>query len=169
MRPGIALCVIALLLVGCSPGGSGPMPAADEASSPAQSTVSSSGAERLSHDSSLALADDAGRSPGEAVLALIDAWDQGDWERVYSLFAGPQVDFDTAKRDWIEANESYDDFRVLEVRVSAEDTAEVRVAYRATTTSPGGGRYPVTVGEPGEWWAVYKVDGLWKTQWMPRQ
>jgi hypothetical protein len=25
------------------------------------------------------------------------------------------------------------------------------------------------VDDPGEWWPVHKVDGLWKTQWMPRQ
>ncbi len=87
----------------------------------------------------------------------------------HSLYATPSLDLDIAKREWIEANESYEDFRVLEVRVSAEDAAFVRVAYRATTTPPGGEPYPVTVGEPGEWWAVYKVDGLWKTQWMPRQ
>jgi len=170
MRLGIVLCLIALLLVGCSPGGSEPTPTADEASSPlVQSTESSSGAELPSHDPSLPLADDAGRSPSEAVLALIDARNQGEWERMYSLYATPSLDFDAAKRQSIEANESYEDFRVLEVRMSTEDLAFVRVAYRATTTPPNGEPYPVTVGEPGEWWPVHKVDGLWKTQWMPRQ
>jgi len=168
MRIGIVLCLIALLLVGCTPSGSGPT-TAEEASSPAQSKESSSGAELPSHDPSLAVADDAGRSPDEAVLALVDAGNQSDWERMYSLYATPSLDFDTAKREWIEANESHEDFRVLEVRVSADGPAFVRVAYRATTTPPGGEPYPVTVDEPGEWWAVYKVDGLWKTQWMPRQ
>lgn len=169
MRLGIALCSILLLLVGCSPRGSGQTPNADVAASLARSAASSSGAEIPSHDPSLDPADDAGRSPGEAVLALVDASNQGDWARRYSLYATPQVDFDTAKREWIEANESYLDFRVLEVRVNAEDSAFVRVAYRATTTPPGGGPYPVTVGEPGEWWPVHKVGGLWKTRWMPRQ
>jgi hypothetical protein len=58
---------------------------------------------------------------------------------------------------------------VLEVRVIDVDTAFVRVAYRATTTPPGGDPYPIVVEAPGEWWPVYRVGGLWKTQWMPRQ
>ncbi len=169
MRLRLVLCLIALLLAGCTPSGSDPAPTPDATSPPAQSTESSSGAELPPHDPSLALTDDAGRSPDEAVLALIDAGNQGDWERMYSLYATPSVDFETAKRESIASNESHEDFRVLEVRVNDEDLARVRVAYRVTTTPPGGEPYPVIVGEPGEWWAVFKVDGLWKTQWMPRQ
>jgi hypothetical protein len=88
---------------------------------------------------------------------------------MYSLYATPAVDFETAKRESVKANESYEDFRVLEVRVTADEAAFVRVAYRATTTPPDGEPYPVAVDEPGEWWPVHKVDGLWKTQWLPRQ
>jgi hypothetical protein len=169
MRLGIALCLTALVLAGCSSGGPDVKPFVDEASSPVQSAEASSGVALPSHDPSLPMIDGAGRSPGEAVLALIDARNQGDWERMYSLYATPAVDFETAKRESVKANESYEDFRVLEVRVTADEAAFVRVAYRATTTPPGGEPYPVTVDEPGEWWPVHKVDGLWRTQWMPRQ
>ena len=169
MRLSVVLCLIAMLLAGCVPGGLDPAPEPDAARPPTESAESSIGAELPPHDPSLSLTDDAGLSPDEAVLALIDASNQKDWERMYSLYATPSVDFETAKRESIEANGSYVGFRVLEVRVSADDLAHVRVAYQASTTPPGGEPYVVTVDEPGAWWAVFRVDGLWKTQWMPRQ
>ncbi len=169
MRLGIVLCLVGLLLAGCSSGVPDAKPVAQEAQPAAESAEASSGAELPSHDPSLSVVDDAGRSPGEAVLALIAAQNKGDWERMYSLYTNQAVDFEAAKRAAIEAKESYADFRVLEVRVTAREAAFVRVAFRATTTPPGGEPYPVAVDEPGEWWPVLKVDGLWKTQWMPRQ
>jgi len=103
------------------------------------------------------------------VRALIDATARRDWRTWYSLYATPNVDFETARREAVAASETYTDFRVLEVRVVSDDSARVRVAYRTTTTPPSGAPYPVVVDEPGEWWPVLKVDGLWKVNWMPRQ
>lgn len=108
-------------------------------------------------------------TPEEAVLALVDAINAADWETRYALYAEPEVDFETAVSEWETAAETYEDFTVHETRRSAEDLAEVRVTYRAETTPPGGDRYEVVVTGDGEWWAVQRVDGGWKAQWMPRQ
>ncbi len=168
MRWGITLCVTGLLLAGCASGS--PVTQSERVvTAPASSTEPSAGVNVPADDPSLELLDAEGRSPGEAVLALIDAKNRADWQAAYSVYATPEVDFETAEREWIEAEETHDEFRVLEVRVTAADAAWVRVTYRATTKPPGGEAYPVVVGESGEWWPVHKVDGVWKTQWMPRQ
>ena len=169
MRPYVVVFLAGMLLVGCSPGDvtasrpGGGMP------SPAPSVEASIGAEVPRDEPSLVRIDDAGRSPEDAVLALMDARGRADWAAAYSLYATPSVDFPTAQREWTEADESYEDFVVLEVRVTGADAALVRVSYRARTTPPGGASYPVVVDDPGEWWSVRRVDGLWKTGWMPRQ
>lgn len=163
----VTLCVMTLLLSGCSAdvGDRAPMP---ESQSPA-SAEASIGAPLPPDVPGLDRLDTRQRTPGQAVIELIDARVRADWESAYSLYATPDVDYGTAVQEWIAADESYEDFRVLEFRVTAPDAAFVRVAYKAVTTPLDSSSYPVVVEEPGEWWPVHKVDGLWKTQWRPRQ
>jgi hypothetical protein len=165
MRLRIALLVIALVLVGCS--------------SVAPSAEASHGADVPPDDPSRPRVDADGRTPGESVLALIDAFNKKDWPTAYSSYAEPKVDLATASREWADSQETYAGFRVLEVRVTGPvremkvtegvGMAWVRVVYDGTTTPPGGEPYRVSVQEPGEWWAVFKVGGRWKAQWLPRQ
>jgi len=117
------------------------------------------------HDASLPVADDAGRTPGQAVVELIDAANDSQWKTMYSLYATPAVDFATAEKSWLVASQTYEDFRVLEVRVVSPEAAYVRVAFTLVTTPIHAPSYSVEYAEPGEWWPVHKVDGLWKTQW----
>ena len=120
-------------------------------------------------DPSLPREDSAGRTPADAVLALLDAGKRHDWQAAYSSYARPAVSFETFAAEWEAADSTYHDFLVHETRVVDEKTAFVRVTYRAETTPPGGQRYPVIVEEPGQWWRVEKVDGLWKVGWLPVQ
>ena len=85
------------------------------------------------------------------------------------MYATPTPDFDTATREWAESRETYEDFRVLEVRVVAPDAALVRVAYRFTTQPMGQAAYSGETAESGEWWPLHKLNGKWKVQWMPGQ
>jgi hypothetical protein len=102
-------------------------------------------------------------------MTLMDARQRQDWKTAYSLYSTPGVDAQTAAKEWSEADEHYADFTIRETRVSDATRAWVRVTYEATTTPPGGPAYPASASEPGEWWPVHKVDGLWKIGWMPRQ
>ncbi len=168
MRLGIALCVVMLMLIGCT-SSVVPTPAENMDSTSAPSEETSLGADLPQDDPLLERADAAGQLPGEAVLALVDALNKTAWQTAYSSYASPSMDYATAAREWAEARETYLDFRILEVRVTASDAAWVRVVYAVTTNPPSSAIRPVTVDEPGEWWPVHKVDGLWKTRWMPRQ
>lgn len=169
MRLGILLCVVGSMLIGCTSGSVGTPPTTSGIAAPAPSAETSLGADVPSDDPSLERLDRAGQSPDGSVLALVDAFNKRAWKAAYSSYASPSVDYATAEREWAEAHEAYLDFRVLEVRVSSGDAAWVRVAYAVSTNPLSSAVRPVTVDEPGEWWPVHKVDGLWKTQWMPRQ
>lgn len=106
--------------------------------------------------------------PDETLIALIDAINSEDWETVYSLYAEPEVDFETAVAEWEEAGERYEEFTVHEV-TERGDTAEALVTCVMETTPPGGDRYEVVVNGEGERWALVRVDGRWLVKWMPRQ
>jgi ketosteroid isomerase-like protein len=106
--------------------------------------------------------------PEETLVALIDAINSEDWETVYSLYAEPEVDLETAFAEWEEAAERYEEFTVHEV-TERGDTAEALVTYVMETTPPGGDRYEVVVNGEGERWALVRVDGRWLVKWMPRQ
>jgi hypothetical protein len=120
-------------------------------------------------DPSLSREDSSGHTPSDAVLALIVAENRADWRLAYSLYGQPDIDYETFAAEWAKADETYEAFLVRETRVVKQDAALVRVTYKTETTPPGGQRYPVIVNEPGEWWRVEKVDGLWKVGWLPRQ
>jgi len=170
MRLALALCFAGTLLAGCA-APSAPVTrsgAAMDTSVPA-SAVTSVGLDVPADDPTLPRVDSTGHTPDQAVLALIDARNRGDWAVMYSAYATPSVDYATAKREAEAAAETYRDFRVLEVRVVSRDTAVVRVSYEASTTPPSGPVYGVSVAEPGEWWPLWMVGGRWKVQWMPRQ
>jgi hypothetical protein len=169
MRLAIVVCVAALLVTGCAAEPRAAVPSAPETTATATSVESSIGADVPPDDPSAARADKVGQTPDQVVLALIDATVRHDWRTMYSLYAEPDSDFETVRREAIVSNQTYADFRALEVRVLSDGTARVRVAYRGTTTPPAGAAYEVVVAEPGEWWAIFKVDGLWKVQWLPRQ
>ncbi|MDO8963720.1 MAG: hypothetical protein Q7W30_04420 [Coriobacteriia bacterium] len=175
MRLGIALLMVALMLVGCSSGAEVPPSLVSQDASTVPSVDASNGTDVPPDDPSRPRVDADGRTPDEVVLALIDAQNKKDWRTAYSFYAEPPVDLATASREWAWAEETCRDFRVLEVRVAravndpGATWAWVRVVYDVTVTLPGEQPYRVTVQEPGQWWAVFKIDGRWKLQWMPGQ
>ncbi len=164
----LVVLLVAMTLAGCSAGAS---PAGSSVDAPPQAPreEESTGASVPPDVPSLSRVDNAGRSPDQVVLALIEARNHRDLGAAYSLYATPDVGLDTAAREWTEAHETYLDFVVREVRVTASDTAYVRVTYAVTSNPMSSAIRPVVVNEPGEWWPVYMVDGSWKVQWMPRQ
>lgn len=166
MRRVLVACVCVLVLSGCA-SGPGPAPSASApVGDTAPSAETSSGADVPADDPSLVRDDEDGRSPDESVVALIEAYNKRDWGTAYSLYASPTVDPATALREWADADQTYIDFRALETRVTGEDTAWVHVTYSVTSTPASSSQQPVTLDE---WWPVHKIDGAWKTQWMPRQ
>lgn len=168
MRLVIVLSLAVLLLAGCASESSETQSPAIDPETEA-SVEASPGADLTQNVETLARVDSVGRTPNESVLALVDAANAGQWDTLYSLYAFPTPDFDNATREWVEARETYEDFRVLEVRVVSADAAFVRVAYKVTLAPMGSSEYSVWIEDPGEWWPMHKVDGEWKTQWMPRQ
>jgi len=169
MRLGLVLCVAALMLAGCSFDAGALRPPEVPGAVAAPSAPASIGADVRSDDPSLPRTDADGRLPDQSVLALVDALDKSQWRAAYSSYASPTLDFATASREWAAAHETYLDFRVLETRVADADLAWVRVAYGVSSDPKSSAIQPVTVEEPGEWWPLRKVHGVWKTQWMPRQ
>lgn len=113
--------------------------------------------------------DALGRTPSDAVMAVMDALARRDWAKAYSLYATPTPSAEIAAKEWAEANERYTGFTVHETRVADSTNAWVRVTFTLTTAPAGSSVYSVTVTEPGEWWPVHKVAGQWKVGWMPRQ
>jgi len=126
----------------------------------------SSGAEVPPDDPSVQRVDAIGRTPDQSVLALIDSLNRSDWRAAYSSFASPSVDATTASREWAAEHLTYVDFRVLETRVDSAASASVHVTYALATEPTSSVTQPVVYDE---WWGAHKVDGVWKTQWMPRQ
>jgi hypothetical protein len=169
MRLLAALSVCGLILAGCTSGAVTAPPTESGLTVGAPSAPTTLGADLPVDNPSLARVDAAGQTPDESVLALVSAHNEMAWQTVYSSYATPSVDLATAAREWADARETYLDFRVLEVRVTAENAAWVRVAYSTTPNPLSSVIRPMAVDEPGEWWPVHKVDGLWKTRWMPRQ
>jgi len=108
-------------------------------------------------------------TPEGAVQALIAALNEHDWQRAYSLYASPEVPYDTWAAEMVQADEVYCDFALHGTTLLNDALALVRVTYRAETTPPGGERYSVVVTEPGEDWRVEKVGDLWRVGWLPRQ
>lgn len=119
-------------------------------------------------DPSIPRADEAGRTPAEIVRAIIAAKNAGRFRVAYSLHATPDVCLAIAEREWSEADERMTRFDVHETRVMDPNTALVRVSFEGSTGT-GADRYAFQVEEPGEWWPVFKVDGLWRLKWLPRQ
>jgi hypothetical protein len=166
-RLALAVVLTALLLSACGHG-----EAVRSSRSPAGATPS---AVRPSlppappDDPSLSHEDRAGREPGDVIMALIDAKQDRAWRRAYALYADPWTSFETAAQEWSAADETYEDFIVLETRVVGEGkgkgSAFVRVAYSGETTPPGGERYAFERKPPGTWMIVVKQDGLWKVNW----
>ena len=144
------------------------------ASEPDSGTHGSPGAESRADESSESavppgsverLTDEAGREPADAFAEHIAAVATGDPQPVWESYGGtPPSDYDTWAAEWEDAAEVYESSAVLEQRVIDEDLAEVRVIYRVRS-----GDDVVEVVEPGEWWRIVKVDGLWKVGWLPRQ
>jgi hypothetical protein len=152
--------------MGCTPSGTVQLPPAVSVVRSGETTLGTG----LPEDNpSAARRDAAGRSPDEAVVALMDSQSRQDWKTAYAMYATPPIDFDAAAAEWRAAGEAYSRFEVLETRVVDDNSAFVRVVYELMMVPPGGDGYPVTVDEPGEWWPVHKVGRLWKIGWMPRQ
>lgn len=169
MRIVVALCAAALLLTGCVEGSTARTPAAGSTGTATPSVEASSGAEIPPNDPTLSQTDEAGMTPYGVVNRVVGAVGAHDWKTWYSLYATPTLDYKAAREEATSADENYEDFNVIEVRITDEDSAFVRVSYRATTTPPEGDPYEVSVPYPGEWWPLHKVKGEWKVQWMPRQ
>lgn len=161
--------IAVLLLVGCASGIDPAGSANSDGVGPSSSAETSLGVDVPLDNPALERVDAAGRLPEESVLALVEALNSSDWDTAYSLYATPNVDSATAAREWADAHETTVDFEVHEVRVSDSDTAWVRVTYAVVDDPTSSAMPPFIVEEPGEGWTLFKVDGLWKTQWMPRQ
>lgn len=168
MRAGLAICVAFLLLTGCTGQESATRGRSIDPVT-AASIEASSGSGIPAHLTSLEPTDADGRTPDQAVLALIDAKNSSQWEVLYSMYATPTPTLEVAVSEWARAQEKYRDFAVLETRITASDAAFVRVAYEAQATPVDGAAYSVEMQDPGEWWPLHKVAGRWKVQWMPRQ
>jgi hypothetical protein len=84
------------------------------------------------------------------------------------LYTEQEVDLATAVKEWKEAGEVYVSFETLETKMTGQDRAEVRVAYKCTVSGPGK-PYSADAPEPGEWWRVARVNGVWRVCWMPRR
>jgi hypothetical protein len=132
------------------------------------SAETSSGVDVPADDRALPRADAAGLTPEAITLQLIDALNAGDWDTAYSMYDAPPVDLETAAREWSEVGESYTRVSILETRVTDVDTAFVRLSYAVAATASGL-FVTMTVSEPGEWWQLQRVDGVWKVQWRPQQ
>ena len=169
MWRGAAVVIVTLLLVGCTSEAGPTDSVRNDGVDPPASVETSLGVDVPPDNPALQRADAAGRLPEESVLELIDALNASDWDTAYSLYATPNVDPATAAREWADAHEAHVDFEVREVRVIDSGTAWVRVTYAVVDDPMSSAMPPFIVAEPGEGWAVFKVDGLWKTQWMPRQ
>lgn len=168
MRLGIVICIATIVFAGCASEPVAPS-SIDRGDSSTPSTEVSGGADIPTDDQSLQHRDAAGLLPEESALAVIEALNKSYWRTAYSLYASPTVDLATASLEWADAHETYLDFRVIEVRVTAPNKAWVRVTYVVTSDPTKSSVSPLIVGPPGEWWPLQKVDGVWKTQWMPRQ
>lgn len=172
MRVLIAIVLTCLLLTACSGGDSRSGRGAAPTSTPSSSAETSVGAEVRADDPALSHVDASGRTPDAVLLALIEAWNSSDWAAAYSMYAAPEVDFATFVENARESNEHFKGFRTWEVRVIDKETAIVRVTYETPTSVVLNGKtstYTVVVQEPGEWWEVNLVDGVWKVKWLPRQ
>jgi hypothetical protein len=160
-----AAVVAVIALFGC--GSEDPEPPAQvDPGTQAPATVEDEG--ELPADEQVAvmpLEDSLGRTPADAFMEHIAAVGTGDPAAVWETYGcSPPADFDTWAVEWEDAAEVYEDVAVHEERVDGEATARVRVTYTMRT-----GDDAVIVTEPGEWWRIEKVDGIWKVGWLPRQ
>ena len=161
--------LVAVSLAGCSPAG-GSSSSSAPVLTPESIATDPALASGVAPDNPSAPREDTlGRTPNAAVSELIDALGKRDWAKAYSLYATPTPNAEMAAKDWSEANETYTGFTVRETRVADAGSAWVRVTYTVTAAPAGSGPYSATVHEPGEWWPLHKVDGVWKVGWMPRQ
>ena len=161
--------LVTVALTGCSAGGRGSSSSAPAETPGAVSADSSTGSGVPADNPSAPREDALGRTPDAAVIVLIDALAKRDWTKAYSLYATPPPSAEIAAKNWSEANVRYTGFTVHETRVADSGHSWVRVTYKITTTPAGSSSYSATVNAPGEWWPVYKVGGMWKVGWMPRQ
>lgn len=166
MKHAVAILVAVMLLTGCAP--SGGETAVPEPAPPAESDRPAVADDGPPDDPSASRIDDSGRTPEEVVRELIETKNRGDWEAAYAQYADPWVEYADAEDEWIRSDARHEDFVVHETRVTAE-RAFVRVTYTWSETLPDGTRHTVSLDEPGQWWRVEKVDGEWKTGWMPAQ
>jgi hypothetical protein len=169
MRVLVVGLLVVVALTGCSAGGRGSGSSAPALAPGAVPTDASTGSGVPADNPSAPREDALGRSPDAAVMVLIDALAKRDWTTAYSLYATPTPTAEIAAKDWSEANERYTGLIVRETRVADSESAWVRLTYKLTTTPTGSSSYSVTIDEPGEWWPVHKVGGIWKIGWMPRQ
>jgi hypothetical protein len=161
----MAVVVAALVPHGCGGADGGPV---DATTSEVKTPDTSGEAAEAPIDDQAAvvpLEDSLGRTPGDAFEEHIAAVGTGDPAAVWETYGcSPPTDFDTWAMEWEDAAEVYTDVVVHEERVDDDVTARVRVTYTMST-----GDDAVIVTEPGEWWRVEKVDGVWKVGWLPRQ
>lgn len=168
----LAVILLSVVLSGCArgPSGSSSSGVAKPTSAPSGATASNSTLVPAD-DPSLPRTDTTGHTPADVLLALIAASQRHDWRTEYSLYATPSATFKTASREWVQADERYQDFTVQETRMVGEGKGDaiVRVTYTCETTPSNGSRHTVSVKPPGEWWTLEKIGGLWKVSWLARQ
>lgn len=163
----LAATVVVAALLPCGCGGVDQEPVG-ETTSVVRSPDTSEEAARLAdvdEPAALPLEDALGRTPADAFEEHIAAVGTGDPAAVWETYGcSPPAGFDAWATEWEDAAEVYEDVTVHEERVDDEVSARVRVTYTVRT-----GDDAVIVTEPGEWWRIEKVDGVWKVGWLPRQ
>lgn len=177
---GVLLVITVIALTGAGFGCTAARPARSVTSPTATQLVSSLTPEEIAADPAIAYGvspdnpsaprvDALDRTPEDAVMVLIDTLAKRNWAKAYSLYATPTPNAEMAAKGWSEADERYAEFTVRETRVADSGRAWVRVTYKITTDSSGASSPLVTLEDPGEWWSLHMVDGLWKVGWRPRR
>jgi hypothetical protein len=157
--------------VGCSGSAStqGQTSTAENTQQSAASANTSVGADLELDDPTVEHTDTNGDLPADIFERHVAAVNAGDYATDYELYTDAEIDEKSYLIEAKEADERYWSWKVLETRVVNEASAFVRVAYESETTPPSGNPYSIDVAEPGEWWALTRVDGQWRLRWMPRQ
>jgi hypothetical protein len=158
-------CLLACALVLFGAAGCGSVPEESSSDGTGIESAATSAVADEGGATSSTLSDDAGRVPRDAFLEHMRAIGTGDPMLVWSTYAAnPPAEYVVWAQEWEDAAEIFASYNVLEQRVIGPDVAQVRVVYRMRA-----GDDEVIVEEPGEWWRIEKVDGLWKVGWLPRQ
>lgn len=114
------------------------------------------------------LLDDNNTTPEQAVLALVEAENAADWQKVYSdLSAYTAWCYEYVRADLAYQTPKYSDFHVLTtdfIQLDNSKYARVEVAYTLTYKDCATGEQK-TITRNGDWWTVFTENGIWKVEY----